>query len=69
MSYEVFVVLGAAVDDSRERQKDVVVRFLGGVSGSVPQPVERDVRLGIIIRVVSILAMFKTTYFELSPSL
>ena len=31
MSYEMFVVIGAAIDDSRKRQKDVVVRFLEGV--------------------------------------
>lgn len=28
MSYEVFMVLGATVDDSGKRQEDIVVRFL-----------------------------------------
>lgn len=33
MSYEMFVVLGTAINYSRKRQKDVIVRFLEEVSG------------------------------------
>ena len=41
MSDEMFVVLGAAIDYSRKRQKDVIVRVLEGVSGRFPQRRER----------------------------
>ena len=41
MSYEMFVVLRAAIDNSRKRQKDVIVRFLEGVSRCFPQRRER----------------------------
>ena len=51
MPYEVFMVLGATVDDSGKRQEDIVVRFLE-IIVAVFHNDERDVRLGTITRVV-----------------
>ena len=62
------MVLRATVDDSGKRQEDIVVRFLE-IIVAVFHNGERNVRLGTITRVVSVLVILEMTYFELSPSL